>query len=200
MSKGDSPKIKAFISRSVDRFRPSYGRNVIARPRQCVLCGSTNDRTPLRDWTGNRRFWFVKPGRIDLERLRRDRDQLWAEAVALHRQGVRWWIEPDEEPELMGVAETEQDERLQKHPWHNIVLAWIDRKKQEFVPTSEQRRFSVSIPEILEHCLEKKRADWKQTDQNDIAHILQNARFVRFYSGSSERQWRYRPLGELEDE
>ncbi len=36
-------KIKAFLSRSTDKFRPPYGRRIIAVPRQCVIGGSTND-------------------------------------------------------------------------------------------------------------------------------------------------------------
>jgi hypothetical protein len=80
--------IKAFISAKVDRYRPSYGRVVEAYARQCVLAGTTNERTYLRDRTGNRRFWPV-PVRhvIDIEWLLRNRDRLFAEAFALYLQG-----------------------------------------------------------------------------------------------------------------
>ncbi|MDP9891246.1 hypothetical protein J2W32_000343 [Variovorax boronicumulans] len=77
--------IKAFISAKVDRYRPSYGRVVEAYARQCVLAGTTNERTYLRDRTGNRRFWPV-PVRhvIDIEWLLRNRDKLFSEAFALY--------------------------------------------------------------------------------------------------------------------
>ncbi len=81
--------IKAFISGKVDRYRPSYGRVVESYARQCLLVGTTNEATYLRDRTGNRRFWPVPVRhRIRITWLRKQRDQLLAEAFALYQQGV----------------------------------------------------------------------------------------------------------------
>ena len=41
MTRGEVERVKAFISRRVDRYRPSYGRHVITAPRQCIFVGST---------------------------------------------------------------------------------------------------------------------------------------------------------------
>lgn len=83
--------IKAFITAKVDRYRPSYGRTVEAFARQCLLVGSTNESTYLRDRTGNRRFWPI-PVRhhINIAWVRKWRDQLLAEAYQLYLQGERF--------------------------------------------------------------------------------------------------------------
>ena len=88
MRRGEIESIKSMLSRQVDRARMSYGRTPIERPRQCVIVGTTNSDTYLRDTTGNRRFWPIKVGRFDLSALKAERDQLWAEAAAREAEGV----------------------------------------------------------------------------------------------------------------
>ena len=87
MRRGEVEHVKSTLSRRVDKARLAYGRMPVEQPRQCVFFGTTNDSAYLRDMTGNRRFWPVKVDRFDLKALRRDRDQLWAEAAALEAQG-----------------------------------------------------------------------------------------------------------------
>src|SRR5262249_23113654 len=93
MTRGEIERVKAFITRKVDRFRPSYGRRVIEVPRQSVfIIGSTNSDAYLKDETGGRRFWPIPCGNIDLKAIERDRKQLWAEAVVQFNAGTPWWI------------------------------------------------------------------------------------------------------------
>ena len=100
MNRGEVSRIKAFITRTTDRFRPPYGSRIIESPRSCVFWGTTNADGYLKDETGGRRFWPVKIGKINVDLLRDMRDQLWAEAV-VHVQGqVPWWIT---KPETIGT-------------------------------------------------------------------------------------------------
>lgn len=99
---------KAFLSRTEDRGRLAYARNVSSVPRRCIFIGTTNDSEYLGGTTGNRRFWPVKVGRFDLDRLAADRDQLWAEAA--HREAAGESIRLD--PALWDDARAEQDARL----------------------------------------------------------------------------------------
>lgn len=101
---------KAFLSTCHDTLRPPYGRRSIQIARQCAFVGTTNEAQYLRDKTGNRRFWPVHCERIDVAGLEADRDQLWAEAVALYNAGEQWHLTRDEEALAVG----EQAERVQR--------------------------------------------------------------------------------------
>jgi predicted P-loop ATPase len=115
MKKSDVEKVKAFASRTHDRARAAYARTVDERPRRCIFIGTTNEETYLRSQTGNRRFWPVKTGRIDLNALQRDRDQLWAEAAHLEKQGMSLVL-----PEsLWEEAGKQQESRREQDPWED---------------------------------------------------------------------------------
>jgi hypothetical protein len=119
LKKAESESQKAFLSARVDKFRVPYGKAQQAFPRACIFGGTTNETGEyMVDRTGNRRYWCVRVDRqADLNALQRDRDQLWAEAVARlaktsqpelargvthpnHEQGPdgeRWWFERHEQ-------------------------------------------------------------------------------------------------------
>ena len=89
-SKHDAQAIKAFISRRVDRARLAWAKRAQDYHRQCIFIGSTNDSKYLRDETGGRRFWPIEcllphDKNIDIESLREEVDQLWAEAKHIYQ-------------------------------------------------------------------------------------------------------------------
>lgn len=85
--KASTHELKRFLSTRRDKYRRAYGRDARTYPRQCVIVGSTNDQKYLFDQTGNRRFWPVRAGTVQLDKLREDVDQLWAEAVVREAAG-----------------------------------------------------------------------------------------------------------------
>lgn len=124
----EAETVKAFISAQVDRFRPSYGRHVITRPRQVVFAGTTNGAEFLSDSTGNRRFWTIEVGEIKLIELGRDVDQIWAEALKLWRDGERWWLEENGAQMLEEAQETFR----QVDAWEQGTLVFLKRTTGEF--------------------------------------------------------------------
>lgn len=98
--------LKAFVSEHKDSYRRPYGTDVEDVPRGCVFVGTTNSEAMLTDPTGSRRFWPVTvTKRIDVDRIAADRDQLWAEAVQLYRDGLAWHLTDDEEAALIEASE-----------------------------------------------------------------------------------------------
>lgn len=115
--KSDIEHLKAFLSRRVDRARMSYARLVTEVPRQCVIIGTTNSERYLRDSTGDRRYWPVRIRRFDVAALRRDRDQLWAEAAAREARGESIRLDPS----LYSAAAAHQEERQVADPWVDAI-------------------------------------------------------------------------------
>lgn len=179
LGRSEATAIKSFLSRSVDRYRPPYGRLVVEQPRQCILIGTTNSQAYLKDETGGRRFWPVRVGTISLERLRNARDQLFAEAVARFRAGEPWWLI---DRALVEAASHEQAARFTEDPWRATIEELVDLKAD------------VSVDECLTAIgFEMSRRD--QSAQNRVARILIAMGFERYQRREGERRtWRYRRL------
>ena len=185
MTRVETAKIKAFVSRAVDRFRPPYGRHLLESPRQCVFAGSVNHSMYLRDDTGGRRWWPVACTRaILVDELARDRDQLWAEALASYRAGARWWLDT---PELNREAEDQQADRYEGSAWDDLILGWAAARVAMGMT-------STSVAEILESCIGKPRGMWTHPDEMRVGRCLSAAKWIRYRDRKGDTlSWRYRP-------
>jgi predicted P-loop ATPase len=128
MGKALAASVKAAITHQIDHYRPSYGRHSRDFPRQCIFAGTTNEHAYLFDSSGNRRFWPVKVGLINLARIAADRDQLWAEAVHAYEAGEAWHLDP----KLEKAAAAQQRRRLEDDPWTGDVLRWAGEQSAPF--------------------------------------------------------------------
>lgn len=132
--------VKSFITTTADTFRPPYGRRAAQFPRQSVFIATTNEDEYLRDRTGNRRFWPVRCGRIRLDALAADRDQLWAEAVHEYRAGTAWHLTDEEN----ALAMLEQRDRVHVSELEADVAEYLDRRLSEGVQQVSTRDVLVS--------------------------------------------------------
>ena len=98
-SKRQSEELKAFITKRKDIFLPPYGRSALEFARQSIIVGTANGSDFLVDSTGNRRYWIilVAHSKIDIERLKEERDRIWSAALLAYRNGEQWWLTDEEE-------------------------------------------------------------------------------------------------------
>lgn len=122
MRKADVDHLKEFISQRVDRIRNPYGKRAENFPRQCVFIATTNSGEYLKDMTGNRRFWPAKVGACRFDDLKRDRDQLLAEAKFCYELGEFLDLE---NPESLKQAFDEQDARAFHDVWADEIENWL---------------------------------------------------------------------------
>ena len=194
MKKADIEKVKAFLSTSDDKYRPSYGKVVESHPRQCIIIATVNgERGYLRDITGNRRFWIIK---VHQKRQKKNWDfdedfraQFWAEAKAIWESGETLYLEgsilDDAEEAQRGAMEA--DERVGMiEEYLNMPLpdGWEDMDlyaRRNYLTGSEfgtpahtgkTLRTEVSNAEIWCECFGKSLQELKPADSYAIAAMM----------------------------
>lgn len=147
-------RVKQHVSAKQDVYRQPFGRRSVTVPRQNVFAASCNPDKYLRDETGGRRFWPVRCGAIDNDALRRDRDQLWAEAAALCASGEQYWATPD-----MAYLKAAQEERFMEDPWEEPIMEYCYGKK-EVLASDVLTHLRVDLPRQT------------QQDKNRVSKVL----------------------------
>ena len=176
MSRTENAHLKAFVTTNTERYRPSYGRKEVVEPRQCVFIGTTNKNTYLRDETGGRRFWPVATGHINVEALRRDRDQLFAEAVDRYRRGERWWPDAKFERE---VIVPEQEARYEADAWQETIAEFLERAQKP-----------VTVGQVARDALHIETPKISRADQLRIVAIMERLDWCRLPKDSKgNRPW-----------
>jgi predicted P-loop ATPase len=116
----DLESIKSFLTQTHEKWTPKFKEFEATFPRRLIFFGTTNQDEFLADITGNRRFLPVRVGKVDLDAINRDRDQLWAEGVALFlTAGVAFKA-------AESLAESVHEEHVITDPWAEVVSEWLD--------------------------------------------------------------------------
>ena len=186
LSRTEVSRIKAFLTRTLDRYRAPYGRHVLEQPRQCVFAGTVNHATYLRDETGARRFWPVTCARpASVAELTRERDQLWAEAVTHYRRGERWWLDNALETQ----AREEQDARYQTDEWEQLIADYLEG------------RSSITLGDLLGGPLGLDKGKWGHPEQLRVGRCLTRLGWARRQvREGGKRAWKYVPCSRSIDE
>lgn len=177
VKRSDIADVNRFLTTRIDKFRPSYGRHTIESPRTSVFAATTNADIYLKDPTGARRFWPIAVGStIDLDGLRRDRDQLFAEAVTRYRQNEQHWLNDDE----YEIAMRETSDRQEQHAWHGRVITYL-ATQADIVYTEHV----LSI--VLQITIDRQ----TKSNQMEVATIIRSTKeFKQGRDAQRKRCWR----------
>jgi len=125
---------KQFLTTSEDIYRPSYGKTPLLRKRLTCFVGTTNDYQFLDDGP-ERRFWIFKIiDKINLQYIKDNRDQIWAEAVHHFKAGAEWWLPSSLEMESGEIRDLEaelaiyQKAFLVDDPWSQGIIESITKR------------------------------------------------------------------------
>lgn len=191
IKKMDVETVKSFITRTDDKYRPSYGRAVESHPRQCIIVGTTNsDGGFLRDITGNRRFWPIRVsggGKYHAWELT-EIDQIWAEAIVRYTEGEELFLKGD----VALAAFAEQRDAMENDDREGLVAEYLEEmlpdnwdtmdiyRRLEYIRSTDDptrakgtvRRSQVCVMEIWCECFGKSRESIKKADSYEIEGIL----------------------------
>ncbi len=194
MKKADIEKVKAFLSTSDDKYRPSYGKVVESHPRQCIIIATVNgERGYLRDITGNRRFWIIKVHQKKQKKTwnfdEHFRQQFWAEAKEIWKSGEKLYLEGD----VLAAAEEAQKDAMESDDRSGLIEVYLNTKlpddwadmdlfaRRSFLSGNEfgvpdhtdgELRTEVSNAEIWCECFGKNLQDMKPADSYTIAAMM----------------------------
>lgn len=175
--KADVTAVKVAITRRTDKFRAPYERMPSSYRRECVFVGTTNDREYLKDATGGRRFLPVMAdGDVDVARIVRERDQLWAEAVRMFQDGFEYWVLPED-------AAAEQAARYIADSWEGRIERWLGGKFRSdgngilvaparLVAFADKKVPWTTTDELLEYAIGIEPGKHTKADQMRIAAVM----------------------------
>ena len=130
LAKAEEKKQKSFLTRRIDKFRPTYARRDIKAPRQIAFCGTTNEWEWNKDPTGGRRFWPIMCAEdINLEGLAAARDMLFREALDAYDTGERCYPTADEQRDLF---DNEQLKRQMPEALVDVLHDWVYKQVADF--------------------------------------------------------------------
>ena len=199
LTKSSIETMRGFITQRSDRIRIPYATYHEDFPRRCIFVGTTNSDRPLIDTEGNRRFWVVETGRVDIDELERNRDQIFAESVEFFRRFLeerdsgltekdmlyRWWLTPSEQESSDAENELYMGDDLIAEELRD----WMADETQE-------KPISLTVKYVMKNVLrwpsERVHAEQEHGAQHRIRRALRDAGWVertRTKPGPNKRVW-----------
>ena len=162
----DVESIKAYITRTKDKYRKPYDKNPIEYPRRCILIGSTNSDRFLTDKSGNRRFYPVTVYSSGYDLFDHEKEckeyiiQCWAEAKERYKQGNFF---PFADRTLIDEYKKHQEEAMEDDWRVGAIAAYLEK----FPPG-----FKVCAIQIYKECINTDGTNPKIQESRAIGQIM----------------------------
>jgi putative DNA primase/helicase len=170
---GSLDDLTGMITIRKDTYRMPYARSFMDFPRQTILAGTTNVTQWNPDQTGGRRYWPITCKSVNVDFIRENREQLFAEALARYKRGESWWDVPDvdaKEAQSRRRIADEWEQIIERYEYHYCNRddwregpQWVAR----LLPLEE-----MTVGDILENALGIPIGKWTNSDQVRVAKCL----------------------------
>ena len=172
-------EVKEYITKQVEEWVPKFKSCTVRYQRRLLLAGTTNEVEFLDDPTGNRRWLPVRAGDCDVDWTTANRDQLWAEGLALWRKaGIAW---QDAERLAAGV----HAEFRSSDVWEESVVRWLER--EDLSGERPADREALSSLEVIEGALNTEARSFRKTDYIRLADVMTSLGYARSRGGWSKK-------------
>ncbi|WP_275380356.1 VapE domain-containing protein [Xenorhabdus bovienii] len=180
MNKAGVAAVRVTISTRADRNRGLYREHYDELPRRCGFIATTNSDKPLTDTEGNRRWLpMTIPDEIDgkfiAQGIADERDQLWAEAVAVFKaEGIAWENAETLAKSVLGDYEARDD------VWFSCIAEWLEASSTELLELTDvsdsknYERVPLTSKDLLVEAVGFKASQVKRGDEMKIAKIMKD--------------------------
>lgn len=181
----DSEDIKQWMSRQHETWTPKYLEYETKFPRRLIFYGTTNDDEFLADPTGERRSLPMRAeGRVDVDAIIRDREQLWAEGLFYWQQnGVMF-----EDAERL--ARAEHGDYAVSDVWAEDLWRWLNEPDLDGKKPGERPWLMVS--EVLGEALGQDMSRVNKSSEMRAAKLLAGLGYKRkqvWADGKNLKRW-----------
>jgi hypothetical protein len=165
--------LKRFVAAQYNVWVEKWATVTTTYARRCIFFGTTNADTFLADSTGSRRWLPFHAGVIgicDPDWIMANRDQLWAEGVALFKaNGVLW-------REAEALARDVHEEFTVQDSWDVLIAKWVDTPGFDgAVPSASY----VTTVDVLVKALNMQAGQVNRSAETRVGAVLQRLGFNR---------------------
>lgn len=147
----DLDRIKAFMTRTHEKWTPKYMEHSASFARRLVMVGTTNEDDGFLVDQENRRWLPVRTAGVNVEAIKRDREQLWAEAFEMWlANGIQW-----QKAEQLG--RTSRLEFQAEDNWQLAVETFLATEKRDCYPTADVLTQGIGLDQrTITHAHERR--------------------------------------------